>query len=512
MDRESKTKKELVKELAEMVQRVAKLEAQQTRHKQTDRELREGEARHRRLLELCPEAVAVHSKGRIVYINAAGAKMLGVTSPEKLVGKSVMDFVHPDYREITKKRIRGGLERRKKARPVEEKLVRPDGKVIYVETTATRVTYRGESAILAVSRDITERKKMEEALENSAREWRTTFDAIGDIVFLADLEGRIVRCNRTMANFVGEQPKGIIGRICWKLIHGTQKRVEGCPMERMQKSHRRETMVLSMGERCFEVIVDPLLDEVGGLVGGVHIVVDITGQKEAEKKIEAYEKRLRSLASELTLIEERERRNLASELHESISQLLALCRVKLGELEEVTELPDARLLVKEVEEHLEEIIWHTRSLTLRLGPPVLYEYGLEPALEWLVEHMQEQYGIDTKLKVDAETDPRDEELRIFLFRAVQELMTNIAKHTGTDKAKVSVLRVNDTVRVSVKNRGVGFDPTILEALSNKDKGFGLFSIGERIKYFGGKLSIQSKPGEGTQVILTVPLKALPGKK
>jgi len=72
--------------------------------------------------------------------------------------------------------------------------------------------------------------------------------------------------------------------------------------------------------------------------------------------------------------------------------------------------------------------------------------------------------------------------------------------------------VNDTVRVSVKDRGVGFDPTILEALSHKDKGFGLFSIGERIKYFGGKLSIQSKPGEGTQVILTVPLKVLPGKK
>jgi len=249
MNRESKTKEELVKELAEMVQRVAKLEVQQTQHKQTGRELREGDERHRRLLELFPEAVAVHSKGRIVYINAAGAKMLGVTSPEKLIGKSVMDFVHPDYQEITKKSIRGGLERRKKARLVEEKLVRPDGKVIYVETTATRITYRGEPAVLAVSRDITERKKMEEALENFAREWRTTFDAIGDIVFLADLDGRIIRCNRTMVNFVGKQPKGIIGRICWELIHGTQKRVEGCPMERMQKSHRRETMVLSLWVR-----------------------------------------------------------------------------------------------------------------------------------------------------------------------------------------------------------------------------------------------------------------------
>ncbi len=325
--------------------------------------------------------------------------------------------------------------------------------------------------MLAVSRDITERKKMEEAVRNSVREWRTTFDAMGDIVLLANLEGTILRCNRATANLVGKTFNDIIGRPCWEVMHGTQKRVKGCPMVRMQKSHRRETVVLSIGKRYFNVSVDPLLDEVGGLVGGVHVIVDITDHKETEKKIEAYQKRLRLLTSELTLIEERERRNLASELHESIGQLLALCRVKLGELEKVTKASDARLLGKEIEEHLEEVIWHTRSLTSRLGPPVLYQLGLEAALEWLAEHMQEQYGIDTKLKVDAETEPRGEELRIFLFRAVQELITNIARHAGTDKAKVSVLRENETVRISVEDRGVGFDTAILEALSDKDKGF-----------------------------------------
>ncbi|GAG48939.1 unnamed protein product, partial [marine sediment metagenome] len=114
---------------------------------------------------------------------------------------------------------------------------------------------------------------------------------------------------------------------------------------------------------------------------------DITEQKKAEQKIKDYQERLRSLASELTLVEEQEKRRLATELHDSIGQLLALCRIKLGELEKMTEVPDTRSLVQEIEERLEEIIWHTRSLTSELGPPVLYQLGLEAALEWLVDYM-----------------------------------------------------------------------------------------------------------------------------
>lgn len=244
-------------------------------------------------------------------------------------------------------------------------------------------------------------------------------------------------------------------------------------------------------------------DERGDPTGTWAIVRDITERKKVEKKIKAYQKRLRALASELTLTEER---HLATELHDSISQLLALCRIKLGELEKVTRVSDSRSLVEEIEERLEEIIWHTRSLTLRLGPPVLYELGLGAALQWLAEYMQEQYGIQTKFKVDGEAEPVDEELRVFLFRTVQELMMNVAKHAETDKAKASVWRENNRMHITVEDRGVGFNTADLETSSGKDTGFGLFNIREHIKYLGGELSIQSKPGEGTQVTLMVPLK------
>jgi len=249
-------------------------------------------------------------------------------------------------------------------------------------------------------------------------------------------------------------------------------------------------------------------DKDGKISNFVSTQHDVTERKKAEEKIHVYQKRLRSLASKLTLVEERERRRLATELHDSIGQLLALCRIKLGELGRVTPSFDSRPLLEEIGDLLDQMIKYIRSLTLQLGPPVLYELGLETALEWLVEYMQERYRIQTEFEVDGEVKSVDEELRVFLFRAVQELMVNIAKHAKTDKAKVSVGWENESIYLSVEDRGVGFNTSILDTPSGKDTGFGLFSIRERIEQFGGELSIQSKPGEGTQISLMVPLKAL----
>ncbi|GAJ08839.1 unnamed protein product, partial [marine sediment metagenome] len=214
----------------------------------------------------------------------------------------------------------------------------------------------------------------------------------------------------------------------------------------------------------------------GKIQGFIFLARDITHRKKAKEKIETHQERLRSLASELTLVEEREKRNLAIELHDSIGQLLALCRIKLGELEKMTEFPDAHSLVQEVEERLEEIIWHTRSLTSELGPPVLYQLGLEAALEWLVDYIKEQYGVLTELKLAGKSELVDEELRVFLFRTVQELLLNVSKHAKTDRVKLSVSRKNESVEISVEDRGVGFNTAVLDTSFDRDVGFGLFSI------------------------------------
>lgn len=135
-----------------------------TECKRMEEVLQEFEERYHSLVELSPEAIAVHSGGKIVFINTAGARLLGATSPEQLTGKPIMDFLHPDYRNIVKERIQRLYDEEKEVTWIEEKFIKLDGTVIDVEVAATQIAYQGKPAVQAVVRDITKRKKTEEAL------------------------------------------------------------------------------------------------------------------------------------------------------------------------------------------------------------------------------------------------------------------------------------------------------------------------------------------------------------
>ena len=125
------------------------------------------------------------------------------------------------------------------------------------------------------------RKEAEEAVKNSAREWHVTFDAIRDPVFLTDLAGKILRCNETMVRFLRKPFSEIVGQNCRQLVCRLES-MEECPLRRMKKSHRRETNVVPIGERYFNLSTDPLLDKAGDLIGAVHIMTDITERKQAQ--------------------------------------------------------------------------------------------------------------------------------------------------------------------------------------------------------------------------------------
>jgi PAS domain S-box-containing protein len=145
------------------------------------------------------------------------------------------------------------------------------------------------------------RKQAEEALRTAARQWRTTFDAIGDAVCLMDVEGRMLRCNKAMTKLLGKPFGKVIGRTCWEFVHGTSKPIEGCPVVRMRETRRRETLVLPIGDRWVEIVADPLLDEAGDLIGSVHIMSDITERKRAEEALRESEERLQGLVE--TMVE-----------------------------------------------------------------------------------------------------------------------------------------------------------------------------------------------------------------
>jgi signal transduction histidine kinase len=126
-------------------------------------------------------------------------------------------------------------------------------------------------------------------------------------------------------------------------------------------------------------------------------------------------------------------------------------------------------------------------------------------MEWLAEHMQQQYGLEVEVEDDGHSKPLDNEARVLLFRAVRELLFNVLKHAQVSCARVCLRRDGKQLQVIVEDNGVGFSPEKFGASSGKMEGFGLFSIRERLNYFGGRMDIESKPGEVTRVILTMPL-------
>jgi signal transduction histidine kinase len=235
---------------------------------------------------------------------------------------------------------------------------------------------------------------------------------------------------------------------------------------------------------------------------------EIGVRKRAESQVAAYQQNLRSLASSLSLAEERERRRLAVYLHDQIGHTLALANIKLGELQKSLPSQCPGFPAGELEKTgvlLEQAIRDTHSLTFKISSPILYELGLEAALEWLTEQIQKDHGISARFGSDGQPKPLDDDVRVLLFQAVNELLVNVVKHARAQNVEVSIRREGGNLKVEVGDDGVGFQMPPGQARSRERCGFGLFSIRERLRPWGGLLEVQSEPGAGTHVTLTVPL-------
>jgi signal transduction histidine kinase len=235
---------------------------------------------------------------------------------------------------------------------------------------------------------------------------------------------------------------------------------------------------------------------------------EIGVRKRAESQVAAYQDNLRSLASSLSLAEERERRRLAVYLHDQIGHTLALANIRLGELQKSLPSQCPGFPTAELEKAgslLEQAIRDTHSLTFKISSPILYELGLDAALEWLTEQVQKDHGISPRFISDGRTDHLDDDVRVLLFQAVNELLVNVVKHAQSKNVEVSIRREGANLKVEVGDDGLGFQMPHTEPHLRERCGFGLFSIRERLRPYGGVLEVQSEPGAGTHVILTVPL-------
>lgn len=363
-------------------------------------------------------------------------------------------------------------------------------------------------------RDIVERERTERALRNAEGNLRSIFENAAEGIYQSTASGRFVTVNPALATMAGYgSPAEMVDAVA---DVRTDFYVEPGSRARFEESLASEDEV-----RGFESLVKrkdgeliwvlenarAIRDEKGRVDHYEGIVQDISDRRRMAEKLDRTRQKLRGLAAEITRVEERERRTIATQLHDQLGAVLSMAKVKLASLRQGAEGSPLAPALEEVHALVGNAVQETRSLTWELSPPILYQLGLEAALEWLGENVEQRHGIAFRLK--KEGAPRDlgEERRFLVFSAVRELLLNVVKHADAGGVSLRLRWLEEVVEASLEDDGKGFDVPGAAALPDARRSFGLFSIQERFDDLGGSVSIRSTPGQGTSVTLVLPYAA-----
>lgn len=231
---------------------------------------------------------------------------------------------------------------------------------------------------------------------------------------------------------------------------------------------------------------------------------EVEDHRKARLRIEQFQRQLRKLASELSLAEARERREIATDVHDHLGQALAFMKMRVSQFRGDTVFCGFESNLDEILTLLDQTIAYTRSLTVEISPPVLYELGLESALNWLAEQFEKQHDIRIVTDTRGSGPKVSDRVAIWLFKSAKELLTNAVKHAQCDTIRLRVSNTSDTIGITVADNGIGCDPSRLTSASPDSSTFGLFSIRERLQYIGGRMEVSSVPNEGTTIALFSP--------
>ena len=263
-----------------------------TERKLAERELQESEERYRRLVELSPDAIIVHSDCNLVYVNPAAVKLWGANSADELLGRSLLERVHPDYRRAAEARIRDVQQSGTTIQLTELKQLRLNGEVIDVEVTGMSMVFQGRPAVQSVVRDITERKQGREALRQTETQLRTVVSSASLVLFALDRDGVF-----TLSEGEGLKPLGLKpGELVGQSIFEVYKDVPQILMNfRSALNGEAIATIVDVNELTFEARYSPLTDENSNVIGVIGVATDVTKNRKAQKAVQENEERYREL-------------------------------------------------------------------------------------------------------------------------------------------------------------------------------------------------------------------------
>jgi PAS domain S-box-containing protein len=345
-------------------------------------------------------------------------------------------------------------------------------------------------------------------LEESRGRYKELYDFAPVGYVTLDPFGLIVEANLTAATLLNVTRAALIGKYLQSFMDRESADVLHLFLRKPLHPGGKEILpcrLLPAEGTPFEISlnVGGEFDRSGRLVRYRVVLVDVSALKLMERQARETGNRLRSLASELNLSEERTRKAIAQTLHDEVGQTLALARMKLSSALHLPEETAVEKIVEEVLDMLGLVIKETRSLMVEISPPVLHDLGLGAAIDWMAERMSSEHGIAVETMNSGDFSDLEHDLKVMLYQMTRELLVNIVKHSGGRQVLVTVERDEHTIGITVRDDGKGFDAREAGSAA-AESGFGLFSIRERLKSYNGSLQIESQKGKGTTVFVRLP--------
>ena len=444
--------------------------------------------------------------GIITSWNKSAERIFGYTS-EEAIGQHVT-LIIPSARHHEESDILNRLRRGERVDHFHTVRRRKDGSLLDVSLTISPVRDSSGRVIGAskVARDITEQKQAEHALRESEQRFRVITDASPILVWMSGTDKLCYYFNKGWLDFVGRTLEQESGNGWTENVHPGD--FDRCLQIYVSNFDDRRPFEMEYRMRHhtgqYRWILDrgvPRYTPDGMFEGYVGACLDIHDQKEATEQIR--------IADDMTRVmraQDDERRRIARELHDSAGQTLAVLGMNLAQLVRRVEVTAPQLAKegKEIEAMVQQLHREIRTTSYLLHPPLLDETGLASALSWYVEGLAQRSHVAITLDIADNVGRLPSDMELAIFRLVQECLTNIHRHSGSQIALIRIGREGESVRIEVRDHGKGISPERLVEIQSHGSGVGIRGIRERIRHFHGELKIESN-ASGTSVIVSIPM-------
>jgi PAS domain S-box-containing protein len=509
----------------------------------------EREALLAHLFHVSSDGIVLHEllpspqQGRFLDVNDRMCRMLGYTR-EEVLKLTLLDILGEEAREAIPETLRRLWQSGRLL--FETTLTRKDGQLVPVEVSVDSLQFRQRRMTVTVVRDIAERRR----LQDEANRWKDRLeeevrtqteelrDALGRLQSeiagraLAETELRkrhqmleaffrhtitplafldrhfnFVRVNEAYAVAAGKSPDHFIGKNHFALYPHEENQAIFERTVRSRQAYHAYAQPFTYpdqperGVTYWDWRLTPLCDDGGDVQFLVLSLDDVTERRNALDELAQRARQLQQVTLEMLEAEDRERRRLAEILHDDLQQTLAAAKFQLSLLDgRVRSDEDLVATVRQVKQMLKEAIEKSRNLSHELGPAVLSQGGLDDTFAWLAQQMESKHGLVVHVQTRGPIHSPSGPVRTFLYRAAQEILFNVIKHAEVSEAKLRLKRVRDQLRLTISDKGQGFD---LRSLAHT-AGFGLVSVQERAELLGGRMKVKSAAGKGSTFLIAVP--------